>query len=450
MNRPGKPDILFIFSDQHRAQACGYAGDPNVRTPNMDRLAGQSVNFTQAVSGMPVCSPYRASLLTGRYPQTHGIFLNDLCLGNEAVSLAQACKSAGYDTAYIGKWHLDGHGRGAPIPPERRQGFDYWKAQECTHDYNRSGYYSSEDGKQQWTGYDAFAQTDDAIRLLSGARDKPMLLMLSWGPPHNPYGTAPEEYRRQYSPADLTMRGNVPHDWQGQAREALAGYYAHVAALDACLGRILDALETLGKADGTVLVYTSDHGDMLGSQGLMNKQCPWEESIRVPFLLRYPAGLLPRRLAQPIGAPDIMPTLLELCGIPVPATVEGTSFVPLLRGEPFHAPPALLTCIQPFSAWHKFAGGREYRGLRTQRHTYVRDLHGPWLLYDNKEDPFQLRNLAEEPLHRELLQELDDALSGSLERRGDAFLPGPEYVRQWGYQVDMLDAVPYYTITSIR
>lgn len=441
-----QPDILYIFSDQHRAQACGYAGDTNVRTPNLDRLSGQSVDFTQAVSGMPVCSPYRASLLTGRYPQSHGVFLNDLCLGNSAVSLARACKAAGYETAYIGKWHLDGHGRGEPIPPERRQGFDYWKVQECTHDYHHSGYHSSEEeGRQLWEGYDAFAQTSDAIRLLrKRKREKPLLLMLSWGPPHNPYGTAPEEYRKQYAAGGLTLRGNVPYEWRGKAAEALAGYYAHVAALDHCLGRILEELEALSAAERTLLVYTSDHGDMLGSQGLMNKQCPWDESIRVPFLLRYPAKLAPRRVAQPINAPDIMPTLLELCGVPVPSTVEGTSFAPLLRGEPFISPPALLSCIQPFSAWHKFAGGREYRGLRTERYTYVRGLHGPWLLYDNDGDPLQLRNLAAEPGRKELLLELDHTLSGLLERRGDPFLPGPEYVRRWGYRVDMLDAVPYY------
>ncbi|HPO36806.1 MAG TPA: sulfatase-like hydrolase/transferase, partial [Kiritimatiellia bacterium] len=127
------PNVVFVLADQWRAQACGYAGDPNLRgmTPTIDRLAAESANLTHAVSCCPVCSPYRASLLTGQYPLTNGLFLNDVCLSTRATSLAQACTRAGYDTAYIGKWHLDGHGRSAYIPPERRQGFDYWKVREC-------------------------------------------------------------------------------------------------------------------------------------------------------------------------------------------------------------------------------------------------------------------------------------------------------------------------------
>jgi len=144
-----KPNLVFVFADQWRAQATGYAGNKDVKTPNLDRLAAESANFSNAVSGCPVCSPYRASLLTGRYPLTHGVFLNDLLLNDEAVSLAQAYKEAGYDTAYIGKWHLDGNRRGAFIPRERRQGFDFWKVLGCTHNYNNSFYYGDEKREAQ-------------------------------------------------------------------------------------------------------------------------------------------------------------------------------------------------------------------------------------------------------------------------------------------------------------
>lgn len=183
-----KPNVVFVFADQWRAQAAGCAGDPNVRTPTVDRLAAEGLRFTTAVSTCPVCSPYRASLLTGRYPLTHGVFINDVPLGTEAVSLAQAFKGAGYRTAYIGKWHVDGHGRSAFIPPERRQGFEFWRAMECTHNYNRSFYYADENAKLLWDGYDAAAQTREAqgyIRQHAGK--EPFLLVLSWGPPHNPY-----------------------------------------------------------------------------------------------------------------------------------------------------------------------------------------------------------------------------------------------------------------------
>ena len=189
------PNIVFVFGDQWRAQATGYAGNPIVQTPNLDRLAQESINFYQAVSGCPVCSPYRASLLTGQVPLTHGVFVNDVYLGPNAPSIAQTFADNGYDTAYIGKWHVDGHGRSNPIPPERRQGFDYWQVLECTHNYNQSAYYAGDsDEKRTWEGYDAIAQTRDAQRYIrEHDRDRPFLLMLSWGPPHAPYGTAPEE-----------------------------------------------------------------------------------------------------------------------------------------------------------------------------------------------------------------------------------------------------------------
>ena len=195
------PNILFVFADQWRADALGYSGDPNVKTPNLDRLAKRAVNFTHAVSGCPVCCPYRASLMTGRRPLSHGVFLNDVQLPGEEVTIAEVLATRGYRTGYIGKWHLDGHGRSAYIPPERRQGFEYFKALECTHHYNRSHYYQDDaPTKSQWEGYDAEAQTADAVEYLRqhAGGGRPFLLMLSWGPPHNPYQTAPGRFRAMY------------------------------------------------------------------------------------------------------------------------------------------------------------------------------------------------------------------------------------------------------------
>ncbi|MEC8892878.1 MAG: sulfatase-like hydrolase/transferase, partial [Candidatus Poribacteria bacterium] len=198
-----KPNIVFVFGDQWRAQATGYAGNPTVKTPHLDRFATESINLTQAVSGYPVCSPARASLLTGQFPLTHGVFVNDVHLDNSTVSIAQAFKQGGYQTSYIGKWHVDGHGRSNYIPPERRQGFEDWKVLECTHNYNQSAYYSgNSDQKLFWDGYDAIDQTkaaEDYIRQHRNS-DQPFLLMLSWGGPHAPYQTAPEEYRELYQP----------------------------------------------------------------------------------------------------------------------------------------------------------------------------------------------------------------------------------------------------------
>ncbi|OHB72752.1 MAG: sulfatase [Planctomycetes bacterium RBG_13_63_9] len=441
-----RPNVLFLLADQWRAQATGYAGDPNVKTPRLDALARQSTNFTNAVSGCPVCSPYRGSLMTGRYPLSHGVFLNDVCLNNDAVSLAQAFNAAGYETGLIGKWHLDGHGRSSFVPPERRQGFRYWRAAECTHDYNHSHYYGDRDEKQFWNGYDAIAQTEEAGQYIRKHRDEPFVLVLSWGPPHAPYRTAPERFQKLYHAQDMKLRENVPKDMGAAARRDLAGYYAHCTALDECTDRLLAVLAECGLEDDTIVVFTSDHGDMLGSRGQYKKQRPWDESIRVPFLLRWPArlGSHARELIAPINAPDIMPTLLGLCGVDVPKTVEGKDRSPLLRGEmDDRDEPALIGCPSPFGQWTRQQGGREYRGVRTARYTYIRTLEGPWLLYDNREDPFQMDNLCSRPQHAALQSELEAQLKRRLQQTNDDFRPGSHYIKKWGYQTDPQGTVPY-------
>ncbi len=156
------PNILFLLADQWRAQALGHAGDLNVRTPHLDSLQRQGIRLVNAISSVPVCCPARASLLTGQRALTHGVILNDVPLPSGALTIAEVLRAADYDTGYIGKWHLNSGGRSAYIPPERRQGFDYWKALECTHDYNRSYYYAEGPQKLLWEGYDAAAQTRDA------------------------------------------------------------------------------------------------------------------------------------------------------------------------------------------------------------------------------------------------------------------------------------------------
>ena len=449
--RTGKtksPNVVFVLADQWRRQATGYGGDPNVLTPNLDKLAAQSVNLTNAVSGCPVCCPYRASLLTGQYPLTHGVFLNDLCLSPKGATLAEAYAQGGYDTAYIGKWHLDGHGRASYIPRKRRRGFDYWKVLECTHNYNRS-YYHAADSKTRltWSGYDARAQTDDARAYIRkhASGPKPFVLVLSLGPPHNPYHTAPAKYRQLYENKELKLRENVPAPVRGRARKDLAGYYAHISALDACVGDLLDTIDKAGIADNTIFVFTSDHGDMLGSQGMSRKQKPWDESIMVPFLLRYPAALggKPRTIDMPINTPDIMPTLLGLSGIEIPKSVEGVDYSGVLLGrqQPSND-AALITCVSPFGEWYR-GPGREFRGLRTRRYTYVRDLKGPWLLYDNQQDPYQLNNLAGKADSADLQKRLDSLLARKLKAAGDDFLPGTKYIDKWGYKVNSRGTVPY-------
>ena len=441
-----KPNVVFILPDQWRAQATGYAGDPNLKgmTPNLDQLSKESVNVTNAVSNCPVCTPYRASMITGQYPLTHGLFLNDLQLDSEAVSIAKVYKSAGYDTGYIGKWHLDGHGRSSYIPKERRQGFDYWKVLECTHGYNRSFYYDNDNQERKtWDGYDVFAQTKDARRYIRkhAESDNPFILFLSWGPPHNPYESAPKSYRELFPPHKIKQRLNV----KGDFKKDLSGYYGHIAAMDKSMGDLLDTINETGLRNDTIVVFTSDHGDMIGSQGVQRKQKPWDEAIRVPFLMRYPKTFTGgRELTFPMSTPDIMPTLLGLCDIDIPDTVEGDDYSSVFTGgdEPEdHA--ALIECPSPFGEWERRRGGREYRGIRTERYTYVRSLQGPWLMYDNNVDPCQMNNLIGKPEHAELQKTLDVRLMKMLKNRNDSFERGEVYIGQHGYEVTACGTVDY-------
>lgn len=443
----GRPNIVVVAADQWRAQAFGFAGDPNVKTPHLDRLAGQSARFVTAVATLSVCSPARASWLTGQRALTHGVFVNDVPLNPDAVTLPEVLKSAGYKTAAIGKWHIDGHGRSNFIPRERRQGFDYWKVLECTHNYNKSAYYADGPEKLRWTEYDTFAQTTDACEFLrQQSKDEPFLLWIAWGPPHEPYLTAPEKYRAMYDPAKLTLRANVPAEVEEQTRRDLAGYYAHCTALDDAMGRLLAALRETGLEENTILVFTSDHGDMLGSQGQWKKQKPFDESILVPLLVRWPQGLGDQATAleAPVNTEDLMPTLLGLAGVGVPACVEGLDYSPYLRGgsNPGDG-AALIASIAPFADWGHIHGGREYRGLRTARHTYVRDLNGPWLLFDNQSDPLQQHNLVGDASAAKTLAELEARLQQRLRANRDEFLPAAAYLAKWGYQVDQEGAVPY-------
>ena len=442
-----KPNIVFVLTDQWRAQATGYAGDPNVKTPNLDALASKSINFENAVSVCPVCTPYRASLMTGRYPLSTGMFLNDLYLPSEELCMAEIFKAAGYETAYIGKWHLDGHGRSTFIPKDRRQGFDYWKVLECTHEYNESYYYAGDDPNiRMWEGYDAYPQTRDAQEYIRKhvKKDNPFLLVMAYGGPHFPHHTAPKELQDIYPPDSIKLRPNVPEEMKNLARKEAQGYYAHCTAIDSCIGDLIKTLEETGAANNTVFVFTSDHGEMLGSQGQLpkQKQRPWDESIRIPFLLRYPAiGHRGRKVNAPINTPDILPTLLSLAGIAIPDTIEGEDLSQLVLNEKNQEDRTVLFMnVSPFD----FPERKAFRGIRTARYTYVCYPDGPWLMYDNKVDPFQMKNLIGDAEYADLRKELDHRLKSKLKQTGDKFLPKDHYPEEWGYEVSERGNIPYW------
>ncbi|MCP2636006.1 sulfatase [Microbacterium sp. HD4P20] len=426
-----RPNVLVILADEWRAHNVGYAGDDQVRTPNIDRLAAESINYTQAISGEPICCPARASFLTGQYPLQHGVYINDVELKPDGLTIAQVFRDHGYRTGYIGKWHLYGSPEGrferreAFIPLAARLGFEFWKALECTHDYNRSAYYADDDPtKRYWDGYDAFGQTDAALEYIAEDTPKPFFLMLSYGPPHFPLQTAPDRFRALYEDAEIRLPENVP-DWaREEATRDLRGYFAHIAALDECVGRLLDDVDL----DNTVVVFSSDHGDMLWSQGLEHKLVPWEESVRVPLLIRTPDRSAATS-AQLFNSPDLMPTLLGFAGLPIPASVSGTDL-----SMPETGPrTAFLSAPAAYSSLRR-SGMEEYRGVRDVRFTYVRTISGPWLLYDNLEDPFQMVNRCGDPAYADEQSRLETELMSWLDALGDEFLPGDVYLRRDGLE----------------
>lgn len=443
-----KPNVVFVFADQWRAESTGYAGNPDVKTPNLDKLASEGVNFTNSIVTMPVCTPYRAMLLTGQYPLKNGMFMNDIALNPDSQSFAKLYKKEGYNTAYIGKWHLDGNGRSAFIPKERRQGFDYWKVLECSHEYNNSNYWGNDDKLHSWEGYDAEAQTKDAIAYIKeqAKSDKPFTLMLSWGPPHAPYKTAPKEFRDLYDSIDITLRPNVPEKLAEQTKSILKGYYAHCSALDSYIKQLQEAIKENNMEENTIFVFTSDHGDLINSHGGMKKQRIFSESAKVPFIVKYPAllGANGQKSDFLINSLDILPTLLGMSGIEIPEGLDGEDITDVILGEREDSrKSALVSCIQPFGQWKRSKGGKEFRGIITKRYTYAKDLSGDWLLFDDLEDPYQLNNLVENPKFDSVKKELDVLLADELNRVDDEFLTGPAYVEKWGHKVDETGTVPY-------
>jgi len=443
-----KPNIVFVLTDQWRAQATGYSGDPNLigKTPNLDQIANSGINFRNAISTTPVCTPYRAALLTGQYPTTTGMIFNDLHLPEESYTMAEMFKESGYTTAYIGKWHLDGMLRDQFTPPERRQGFEYWKALECSHEYNQLFYYEGDSPqKKQWEGYGPYAETDDAISYIEqyADGDKPFLIVLALGAPHFPHHSAPEETQKLFSPEDIVLRGNVTDEYEESARTEAAGYYAHIAALDTGIGKLHAAIHEAGIADNTIFVFTSDHGEMLGSHGWWpkQKQVAWAESVKVPFLLKYPARYGNQKIAvdAPINTPDILPTLLAMASLPIATSIEGEDMTRAIGdNDAAKDKAALIMNVSPFAGDFD-----EYRGIYTSRYTYVETLDGPSMLFDMENDPLQLDNLIDNPEYEELQAQLELSLLRELEKVGDEFKPRQYYIDKWNYKLNEYGHIPY-------
>ena len=437
-----RPNLLYIFADQMRGMDMHCAGNTQLHTPNLDRLAEQGMRLSHAYANTPVCTASRAMLLTGLYPATNRVVANDLPLPEETQTLGELFQGAGYRTGYIGKWHLDGVPRSKWTPPgPRRHGFEFWAAYNCSHDYFRADkYYRDLPVPIRVDGYEPEVQTNLALDFLATDDDRPFCMMLSWGPPHDPYPLVPEVFKDQYDPATIYLRPNVSavhrdaaplaHDWE--PRETIANYYAAITALDSQLGRILDFLDESGLVESTVVVFTSDHGDMLWSQGRMKKQLPWEESINIPFLIRWPGQIQAGSVSDSLfGVIDHLPTLLSLCAVEAPARLQGIDLSPTLLGAEQSAPASLFLMDMVRMDESHTQKMDEWRGLRTPRFTYARWVDGrPWLLYDNETDPYQLDNLVDRRDYMDVQRELNIELEAQIAVTGDLCLPGPELLRK--------------------
>lgn len=424
----------------------GVSGNPDVQSPHIDRLAREGVLFKRTYANVPVCCPARAILLTGTYPHVNGMIANDLRLRESEVTLAEILRDAGYRTGFVGKWHLDGGPRepGFVPPGPRRQGFDFWAAYQCHHQHFLPYYFRDTPEMILVPKFEAEASTDFAVEFIKGqGREKPFFLMVQMGPPHDPYG-APDEYMRRYDPAQLTP----PKNWQPNSenrpaapgipakyrrpdspratyvktggKEEIAAYYAAITAIDDQVGRLLQTLRETGQDENTIILFTSDHGDMLGSHGLRRKRKPHEESAGVPGIIRWPARIPQNRVVDTLFSHIDMPaTLLGLAGIPVPARMQGADLSRVALGETTAGPAAVL--LQIFVPYKPDGIMQPWRGLITARYTYARYKNAPWVLFDNQRDPAQLTNLANDPGHAQLLAELDAQLSTVMARQRDAW-----------------------------
>ncbi len=416
-----RPSVLLIMPDQMRGLDLGCMGNAEVQTPHLDQLASQGLLFRNTFANSPVCCPARAIILTGKYAHKNGMIANDLRLRESETTIAELLAEAGYRTGFIGKWHLDG-GKRLPgfVPPgPRRQGFQFWAASQCDHRHFRPTYFRDTDEPIVEERFEPEVWTDLAIEFLNEVGDDPFFLEIALGPPHDPYG-APEKYMQLYDPEKLTMRPNWVEGVPGAGRQQIAAYYAAITAVDEQVGRLMNALKESGRAEDTIVVFTSDHGDMLGSHGQRLKRKPWEESIRVPGIVHYPEKVEPGRVSEVLlSLVDLAPTLLSLCGLPVPEEMQGADLSNVVLGKSNQGPDSAF-----FQIFVPYAGDSTpypWRGVRTDLFLYARTEAEPWVLYDLENDPYQFRNLAQDPAHAAIQEQLEAKLATWMEQTDDSW-----------------------------
>ncbi len=458
-----QPNLIYIFADQLRYSSVGYNGDEYAYTPNIDDLSRESEILDNAVSGHPVCAPYRASLLTGDYTvgaNGTGMVINEIRINPAHETIADIFNENGYDTCYIGKWHMYaaqlGHHfdvKNSYIPKgEDRLGFNgYFAGYNFHHKYYAPYAYYHLDSPEKIPveGYEPDAQTDMAIQQLTRlkAQDKPFAFFLSLGTPHDPWTreNVPAEYYSRFENVDFPTAPNyVKHNdryadvWarflpgeRKKLNDWKRAYYAMVANLDYNVGRLIKAVKELGLDRESIIVFTSDHGEMFGAHGRRAKNIFYDEAVRVPFLIKYDGVLPCHKSTVCFNTVDIMPTLLSLMDLPAAKTVDGKDKSGLLKGEykQNESDGCLLTGTGPTAI---YGYGYEWRGYRTAQYTYaVYRRDGKEFLFDNVSDPYQTVNLAENAAYSGIRDKLKAVMYAEMNRIGDDFENNGFYKRYW-------------------
>ncbi len=421
-----KKNLLYVFADQWRKMAMGCESDP-IKSPSIDDFASESIVFDNAISTYPLCSPHRASLMTGKYPYSCGMWTNCkigidevLMLKPQEVCIGNVLKDAGYQTAYIGKWHLDASEKNFFKEPEsgalkwdaftpegeRRQGFDYWFSYGAMNKHLEPHYWEDDDEKIVVKEWSPKVETKKTIEYLENRdKSKPFCVFLSWNPPHPPYDEVPKEFLDLY-PSIEEFRENVPESRRNDEKflASIREYFAAVSGLDESFKELLAYLDRAGLSEDTVVVLSADHGDMMGSQGLYGKNIWYEESINIPLILRD-SSLGKGRSDVLFSSVDHMPTLLDLLDVDIPDTVEGQSLLPFIKGEKVDGEPETVflsmipgmpDLIEPYRERGLNNKAFGWRGLRFKKAVYVvdngchPDKEQKRYYYDLEKDPYQM------------------------------------------------------------
>lgn len=431
----GRPNLVYVFSDQQSWDMLGCYGNKDLITPHFDRLADEGVRFNYCISNYPLCTPYRGLLMSSQHPLRTGAMQNDLqMLPGNGKYFGEVLRDAGYHTGYYGKWHLYGGDRVRPIPPgPYRYGFDHeFLSNNCTLRFGKElAYYWDENGKKQLYGdWEPYAQTRQAMAFLDrhAGDAKPFALFMSWHPPHN-WGRAhagydaPEDCLKRYDPVKIHLRPTVKDT--PVHREQYQGHMAMISSLDRAFGWLMDKLEEKDLTQNTIVVFTSDHGDLLRSYDWPKfKSRPEDGSCRVPLLIRFPKRLKPAVRDVLISSLDLMPTLLGMMDLPIPDTCQGQNLTEaIIEGRD--------DAVESVPLFHISAS---WRGIYTRRYTYsysVRSSDGKSLfakkhffnhLYDRQKDPAEMHDLYDVPEYAALQKRLHQQTLDWMKRFDDTGL----------------------------